>query len=79
MLRKTLDNYSHLMEMAETDIEYQHLLNQQQKSSERLQSLLERLDESDVETIVDYIGISSETNLRILELACFSMAFPPAP
>ena len=74
-----LDNYNHLMEMAETDVEYQHLVKLQQKNSERLQSLLERLDEEDVGTIVDYIGISSETNLRILELACFSMVFPPAP
>lgn len=62
-------SWQSLMELLESDSEYQALERQRQEKLAAFQAVLGTLTESQRDTVIEYIGISEEQGWRALELA----------
>lgn len=76
-MEKALINFKRILDLAQTDPEYLRLDQELSETCRAVLSLLERLSNEDRCLLMDYLGTYSTRELRMVELACLYMEFPP--
>lgn len=71
MQNTALEKYAIILKELENDAEYQKLKKECCACEEKLREVLSALTEEQRESIIEYIGICSEMELRALEIACY--------
>lgn len=74
-MRKALDHYRRICELAEADPEYRTIETELKSMHNALRELLNRLSDPDKDLITQYIGHCGALELRMLEISCFHMDF----
>ena len=72
MTESAYKRYCAVQKALETDEEYLALEEKRKEQSRQFLALLDSLPEEQRETVTEYIGICTEVNDRIVEIACFT-------
>lgn len=66
---------STLWDISQTDLEYKKMLEEMRQLEKLYETVIEKMDDTDRDTVCDYVSLCEEMSWRILEIASQKMVF----